>query len=95
MLIIVHNLLTDNMTLRRLRMFENRVLRGVFGPERDEVKVKGKVASRGFFNTTASLAGLLYSCPNKFQHSSPEAPRIIHMRETSTSEGGNYSPRFC
>jgi len=28
--------------------------------------------------------------PNKFLHSSPEAPRIIQMRETSTSEGGNY-----
>jgi hypothetical protein len=49
-----------------------------------------KVASRGFFNTPASLAGLLYSCPNKFLHSSPEAPRIIQMCETSTSEGGNY-----
>ena len=28
--------------------------------------------------------------PNKFPQSSPEAPRIIQMRETSTSEGGNY-----
>ena len=28
--------------------------------------------------------------PNNFPHSSPEAPRIIQMRETSTSEGGNY-----
>ena len=28
--------------------------------------------------------------PNKFPHSSPEAPRIIQMRETSISEGGNY-----
>ena len=28
--------------------------------------------------------------PNKFPHSSPEAPRIIQMLETSTSEGGNY-----
>jgi len=27
---------------------------------------------------------------NKFPHSSPEAPRIIQMRQTSTSEGGNY-----
>jgi hypothetical protein len=40
----------------------------------------------------SDLAGLLYSCPNKFPHSSPEAPRIIHMRGTSTSEGGNYPP---
>ena len=28
--------------------------------------------------------------PNKFPHSSPEAPRIIEMRETSNSEEGNY-----
>jgi len=27
---------------------------------------------------------------NEFPHSSPETPRIIEMRETSTSEGGNY-----
>jgi len=27
---------------------------------------------------------------NNFPHSSPEAPRIVEMRETSTSEGGNY-----
>jgi hypothetical protein len=40
----------------------------------------------------SGLAGLLYSCPNKFPHSSPEAPRIIEMCETSTSEGGNYPP---
>ena len=31
--------------------------------------------------------------PNKFPHSSPEAPRIIKMRETSTSEDGNYYQR--
>jgi hypothetical protein len=40
------------------------------------------------------FSGLLYSYPNKFPHSSPEAPRIIQMRETSTSEGGNYY-QFC
>jgi hypothetical protein len=39
--------------------------------------------------------GLLYTYRNKLPHSSPEAPRIIQMRETSTSEGGNYSPPFC
>jgi len=27
---------------------------------------------------------------NKFPHSSSEAPRIIQMHETSTSEGGKY-----
>jgi hypothetical protein len=35
-------------------------------------------------------SGLLYSYLNKFPHSSPEAPRIIQMRE-----GGKYSPQFC
>ena len=51
-------------------------------------KVKVKVALSGF--TTLRPFDLLYSYPNKFPHSSPEAPRIIQMRETSTSEGGNY-----
>ena len=27
---------------------------------------------------------------NKFPHLSPKAPRIIKMRDTSTSEGGKY-----
>ena len=31
---------------------------------------------------------------NDFPLSSPEAPRIIQMRETSTSEGGNYYHRI-
>jgi len=48
-----------------------------------------KVALWGFFNTAAVLANCILT-PNKFPHSSPEAPRIIQMRETSTSEGGNY-----
>jgi hypothetical protein len=48
---------------------------------------KGKVKSHhGAFQHS----GLLYSYPNKFPHSSPEAPCIIQMRKTSTSEGGNY-----
>jgi hypothetical protein len=34
--------------------------------------------------------GLLYSY-SEFLHSSPEAPRITQMHETSTSEGGNYN----
>ena len=53
-----------------------------------EKKVKVKVASWGL--STLRPFGLLYSYPNKFPHSSPEAPRIIQMRGTSTSEGGNY-----
>jgi hypothetical protein len=57
---------------------------------------KIEVASRGLFQHF-DFMGLLYSCPNKFPHSSPEAPRIIQMRETSTSESGNSSPppQFC
>jgi hypothetical protein len=50
------------------------------------LKVKGRFM--GPFNTAA--IGLLYSYPNKFPHSSPEAPRTKQMRGTSTSEGGNY-----
>ena len=31
--------------------------------------------------------------PNNFPHSSPEAPRIIQMSETSTSEGENFASK--
>ena len=50
-------------------------------------KVKGRFM--GLFQHCGHSA---YCIPtlNKFPHSSPEAPRIIQMRETSTSEGGNY-----
>jgi hypothetical protein len=57
-------------------------------------KVKRLKSLHGAFQYL-DLSGLLYSYPNKFPHSSPEVPRIIQMRETSTSEGGNYSPQFC
>ena len=49
-----------------------------------------KVALWGFFNT-AAVRPIVFLPPSKFPHSSPEAPRIIQMRETSTSEGGNYN----
>jgi len=55
-------------------------------PHEPDIKVKGRFM--GPFNTAA--IDLLYSYPNKFPHSSPEAPRTIQMRGTSTSEGGNY-----
>jgi hypothetical protein len=57
--------------------------------------MKSKRLSRfpGLFQHSG-LTGLLYSCPNKFPHSSPEAPRIIQMRETSTIKGGNNPPNF-
>jgi hypothetical protein len=57
-------------------------------------KVKGQSRFTGLFQYLDRL-GILHSYPNKFPHSSPEAPRIIQMRETSTSEGGKYSPQFC
>ena len=53
------------------------------------VKGKGKGRFMGLFNT-AAIRPIVFLPPNKFLHSSPEAPRIIQMRKTSTSEGGNY-----
>jgi len=50
-------------------------------------KVKGRFM--GLFQHCGRLVYCILT-PNKFPHSSPEAPRIIQMRETSTSEGGNY-----
>ena len=53
----------------------------------------GKGKGKGLFLELFQHWGHLAYCilaPNKFPHSSPEAPRIIQMRETSTSEGGNY-----
>jgi hypothetical protein len=54
----------------------------------DNVYKKRLKSLYGAFQNVDRL-GLLYSYPNKFPHSSPEAPRIIQMREISTSEGGN------
>ena len=53
------------------------------------IQVKGKGRFIGLFNT-AAVRPIVFLPPNKFPHSSPEAPHIIQMRETSTSEGGNY-----
>ena len=52
-------------------------------------KGKGKGRFLELFQHWDHLAYCILA-PNKFPHSSPEAPRIIQMRETSTSEGGNY-----
>jgi len=51
------------------------------------LKVKGRFM--GFFQNCSHSAYCILT-PNNFPHSSPEAPRIIQMRETSTNEGGNY-----
>ena len=50
-------------------------------------KVKGRFI--GLFQHCGRSAYCILTL-NKFPHSSPEVPRIIQMRETSTSEGGNY-----
>jgi len=50
-------------------------------------RVKGRFM--GFFQHCGNSAYCILN-PNKFPHSPPEAPRIIQMRETSTSEGGNH-----
>ena len=42
------------------------------------------------FSTLQPFLAYCILTPNKFPHSSPGSPRIIQMRETSTSEGGNY-----
>ena len=43
-----------------------------------------------------SLVGRLYPCPQFFSpHSSPEALRTTQARETSASEGGNYTRNFA
>ena len=52
-----------------------------------KVKVKGRFLE--LYNTAVILVYCILT-PNKFPHSSSEAPRIIQMRENSTSEGGNY-----
>jgi len=53
------------------------------------VKGKGKGRFTGLFQHCGRSAYCILTT-NKFSHSSPEAPRIIQTRETSTSEGGNY-----
>ena len=60
----------------------------VFSVRRSKKK-KVKVRFMGLFQHCGRSAYCILT-PNKFPHSSPEAPRIIQMRETSTSEGGNY-----
>ena len=52
-------------------------------------KGKGKGRFLELFQHWVHLAYCILA-PNKFPHPSPEAPRIIQMCETSTSEGGNY-----
>jgi len=52
-------------------------------------KGKGKSRFIGLFQYCGRSAYCIL-IPNKFPLSSPETPRIIQMRETSTSEYGNY-----
>ena len=53
------------------------------------VKGKGNGRFIGLFQHCGHSAYCVLTL-NKFPHSSPEPPRIIQMRETSTSEDGNY-----
>jgi len=50
-------------------------------------KVKGRFI--GLFQQCGCSAYCVLTL-NKFPHSSPEAPHIVQMHETSASEGGNY-----
>ena len=75
---------TQMFTLRKTCKHINRCSLSV-GLKR--LKVKGRFM--GLFQHCGHSAYCILT-PNKFPHSSPEAPRIIQMRETSTSEGGNY-----
>ena len=54
----------------------------------DSLSIKKKVALWGF--STLRPFGQFILTPNKFPHSSPEAPRIIQIHEIATREGGNY-----
>jgi hypothetical protein len=58
--VVLYGCETWSLTLReerRLRVFENRVLRGVFGPERDEVTGEWRKLHNGKLSD-------LYSLPN-------------------------------
>ena len=48
----------------------------------------------GFFGT-AACRPIVPLPPVSSPHSSPEAPRTTHPRETSASEGGNYTRNFA
>jgi len=61
--VVVHGCETWSLILReerRLRVFENRMLRRVFGPKRDEVTVNGEnyiIRSLGIFTPYLILCG--------------------------------------
>jgi hypothetical protein len=62
----------------RLRVFENRVLRGIFGPKRDEVTGEWRKLHSGEFHN-------LYSYPNVIRKIKPRSIRwaghVAHMGE--------------
>jgi hypothetical protein len=57
----------------------------------DETGLKLK-SLPGAFQHSGLSRGPIVFLPQQVPHSSPEAPRIIQMRETYTSEDGNYPP---
>jgi hypothetical protein len=56
-------------------------------------RLKVKVALRGF--SIPRPLGSIVFLPQQVPAFISKAPRIIQIRETSTSEGGNSSPQFC
>ena len=61
-------------------------------PGRKQKKVKDPFM--GLFQHCGRSAYCILT-PNKFPHSSPEAPRIIQMRESSTTKTGTITNEFC
>jgi hypothetical protein len=56
--VVLYGCETWSLTLReehRLRVFENRVLRGIFGPKRDEVRVEWRKLQNGELHNLYSL----------------------------------------
>ena len=54
--------------------------------------VKGRFM--GLFQHCGRSAYCIFT-PNKFPHSSPEAPRIVQMRETLPAKAGTITNEFC
>jgi hypothetical protein len=79
--VVLYGCETWSLTLReqhRLRVFENRVLRGIFGPKRDEVTGEWRKLHRGELHN-------LYSFENIIRHMKSRrmrwAERVAHTRE--------------
>jgi hypothetical protein len=78
--VVLYGCETWSLTLReehRLRVFENRVLRGIFGPKRDEVTGEWRIRVRTGMEDKGSLAGCC-KCGNEPSFSgATELVRIV------------------